>query len=227
MPNFEAEKIEKILNYKFKNVDLLKTAFTHSSYANDNNVLSNQRLEFLGDSILNFIVADFLYQNFDVEEGKMSKWRSKIVNSDSLSNIISNLKLDKYIILGKSIEKTTLSKSVLEDLFESIVGAIYLDGGLTKTKNFIKKCIDLNEAVEKKDTDYKTKLQEIVQKVKGSNLVYFTYEIPRQPGYFCAELYINDIFVARTTSTSKKQAQIECAKLALKNSNEITKILKQ
>ena len=115
---------------------------------------------------------------------------------------------------------------MLEDLFESIVGAIYLDGGLTKTKNFIKKCIDLNEAVEKKDIDYKTKLQEIVQKVKGSNLVYFTYEIPRQPGYFCAELYINDIFVARTTSTSKKQAQIECAKLALKNKEEITKILK-
>lgn len=226
MLNFEADKIEKILNYKFKDKNLLKTAFTHSSYANDNNIQSNQRLEFLGDSVLNFIVADFLYQNFDVEEGKMSKWRSKIVNCDSLSNVISKLKLEKYIILGKSIGNTTLSKSVLEDLFESIVGAIYLDGGLTKTKNFIKKCIDLNEAVEKKDTDYKTKLQEIVQKVKGSNLVYFTYEIPRQPGYFCAELYINDIFVARTTSTSKKQAQIECAKLALKNKEEITKILK-
>ena len=90
MLNFEADKIEKILNYKFKDKNLLKTAFTHSSYANDNNIQSNQRLEFLGDSVLNFIVADFLYQNFDVEEGKMSKWRSKIVNCDSLSNVIAN-----------------------------------------------------------------------------------------------------------------------------------------
>ena len=226
MPQFDVKKIEKIIHYSFKNKEILKTAFTHSSYANDNGVASNQRLEFLGDAILNFAVADSLYNNYDVEEGQMSKWRSKMVNSDNLSGIIETLKLDEFLLLGKSFSNQEKSKSIKEDLFESLVGAIYTDSSLEKAKRFIFRFINIKKSVKKKDVDYKTTLQELVQKVKGANLVYFTYEIPRQAGMFCSEIYINDIFIARSESTSKKQAQIDCAKLALKDKLELKKILK-
>ncbi|MBQ3214030.1 MAG: ribonuclease III [Clostridia bacterium] len=226
MLEFDIKKIEKIIHYGFKNKDNLKTAFTHSSYANEHNIKSNQRLEYLGDSILNFVVAEYLYNNFDVEEGQMSKWRSKMVNSDNLANIIETLGLDKYIMLGKSFGKNEPAKSIKEDLFESLVGAIYIDSSIEKAKRFIFRFIDIKKSVKKKDVDYKSLLQEEVQKVKGANLVYFTYEVPRQPGNFCAEIYINDIFVARSNSTTKKQAQIDCAKLALSEKAKLKQIIK-
>ena len=226
MLQFDVKKIEKIIHYTFKNKEILKTAFTHSSYANDNGVTSNQRLEFLGDAVLNFAVADYLYSNYDVEEGQMSKWRSKMVNSDNLSGIIETLKLDEYLLLGKSFSHQEKSKSIKEDLFESLVGAIYTDSSFEKAKRFIFRFINIKKSVKKKDVDYKSALQELVQKVKGANLVYFTYELPRQAGVFCAEIYVNDVFVARSESTSKKQAQIDCAKLALKNKAQLKEILK-
>ncbi len=226
MVEFETNKIEKIIHYSFKNKELLKTAFTHSSYANQNNVKSNQRLEYLGDSILNFVVADYLYNNFDVEEGQMSKWRSKMVNSDNLSSIIDNLGLDKYLLLGKSFASQEVAKSLKEDLFESIVGAIYLDTSIEKAKRFVFRFIDVKKSVRKKSIDYKTALQEEVQKVKGSNLVYITYELPNNPGNFCAEVYVNDIFISSSVSTTKKQAQIECAKIALQEKTTLKEALK-
>ena len=226
MADFDIKKIEKIIHYGFKDKENLKTAFTHSSYANEHGVKSNQRLEYLGDSILNFAVAEYLYNNFDVEEGQMSKWRSKMVNSDNLANIIETLELDKYLLLGKSFGKQEPAKSIKEDLFESLVGAIFIDSSLEKAKRFIFRFINIKKSVKKKDVDYKTVLQEEVQKVKGANLVYFTYEIPKQPGNFCAEIYINDVFVARSTGTTKKQAQIDCAKIALKDKVLLNQIIK-
>lgn len=226
MSDFDIKKIEKIIHYGFKDKENLKTAFTHSSYANEHGVKSNQRLEYLGDSILNFSVAEYLYNNFDVEEGQMSKWRSKMVNSDNLANIIETLELDKHLLLGKSFGKQEPAKSIKEDLFESLVGAIYVDSSLEKAKRFIFRFINIKKSVKKKDVDYKTVLQEEVQKVKGANLVYFTYEIPKQPGNFCAEIYINDVFVARSTGTTKKQAQIDCAKIALKDKVLLKQIIK-
>lgn len=226
MVDFDIKKIERIIHYGFKDKQILKTAFTHSSYANQNGVASNQRLEYLGDSILNFAVADYLYNNFDVEEGQMSKWRSKMVNSDNLSNIIDTLGLDKYLLLGSSFNKQEPAKSIKEDLFESLVGAIYLDSSLEKAKRFIFRFIDIKKSIKKKDLDYKSLLQEEVQKVKGANLVYFTYEMPQQPGVFCAEIYINDVFVSRSMNTTKKQAQIDCAKLALSDKISLKKVIK-
>jgi ribonuclease-3 len=129
-------------------------------------------------------------------------------------------------MLGKSFGKSEPSKSIKEDLFESLVGAIFVDSSLEKAKRFIFRFIDINKSVKKKDVDYKSLLQEEVQKVKGANLVYFTYEVPRQPGNFCAEIYINDVFVARSTSTTKKQAQIDCAKLALSEKAKLKEIIK-
>ena len=150
MPQFDTKKIEKIIHYSFKDKELLKTAFTHSSYANDVGVASNQRLEFLGDAVLNFAVADYLYNNYDVEEGQMSKWRAKMVNSDNLSGIIETLKLDEYLLLGKSFSRQEKSKSIKEDLFESLVGAIYTDSSIEKAKRFIFRFIDIKKSVKKK-----------------------------------------------------------------------------
>ena len=226
MELFDCKKIEKIIHYCFKDKNLLKTAFTHSSYANQNSVKSNERLEYLGDSILGFVVAEQLFNNFDVEEGQLSKWRSKLVNTDSLSNIIERLKLDEFLLLGGSFKNQPLTKSIKENLFESIVGAIYLDSSLDKTRRFITRFVDTSCVAKKDNFDYKSKLQELVQKTKGANLVYFTYENPLETGDFVAEVYINDIFVARTSSCSKKEAQMECAKLALNNQKLLDKILK-
>lgn len=224
--NFDEKKIEKIIHYGFKNKELLKTAFTHSSYANEKKVASNERLEFLGDAVLNMAVAEELYNNYNVEEGQMTKWRAKMVNSENLATIIEDLGLDKYLRVGKSYSSVDLSKSMKEDLFESIVGAIYTDTSFDKAKRFIFRFINTKKSVKKKDVDYKSALQELVQKHKGANLVYFTYEIPKNPGMFCAEVYINDVFVARTESESKKQAQVECAKLALLDKEKLSEIFK-
>ncbi len=222
---FDVKKIEKIIHYQFKNKNTLQTAFTHSSFANENNKKSNERLEFLGDSILNFLIAEELFNKFDEEEGKLSKWRAKMVNSDTLSTIIDQLGLHNFLLVGKSFKNKELTNSIKEDLFESIVGAIYIDSSLEKTKRFVFRFINLNKIVKQKDADYKSLLQEKVQKVKGSNLVYFTYEIPNQPDTFCAEVYINDVFVSRSIASNKKKAQMQCAKMALDNAKTIDKIL--
>ena len=225
--NYDEEKIEKIIHYNFKDKSLLKLAFTHKSFAFENKLESNERLEFLGDSVLNFVVAENLYQNFDAEEGKMTKWRSKIVSSKSLSDIVDSLRLSEFLIVGGSFKNQIATQSMKEDLFESLVGAIYIDAGLEKTKKFIFKFIDLKEKINKKDIDYKSILQEEVQKVKGANMVYFTYEMPSDNSKFCSELYINDIFICRSENFSKKLAQSDCARLALDDKEKLKEIIKQ
>lgn len=225
MLEFDDKKIEKIIHYSFKDKNLLKLAFTHSSFANQFNTLSNERLEFLGDSILNYIITDALYKTYSAPEGQLSKWRAKMVNSDNLSNIVSSLGLDKFILLGKSF-KEGATKSIKENLFETITAAIYLDSSMEKAKRFVLRFIDVENEENKQDIDFKSKLQEEVQKVRGSNLVYFTYENPKEKGNFCAEVYINDIFISRAFGKTKKNAQMECAKQALQDKNQIKNALK-
>lgn len=226
MGEIDYKKIEKIIHYGFKNKDILKTAFTHSSYANQHNVESYERYEYLGDSILNFVIADALFKNYENEqEGALTKWRAKLVNSENLSYIIKELDLEKFVLIGDSAKKQDFTKSMREDLFESIVGAIYLDSSLEKARRFILRFIDTTNMNNKKDIDYKSLLQEKIQGTRGANLVYFTYEDPIEKGRFCSEVYINDIFVARAFSRSKKNAQLECAKLALSDDKTLDKIL--
>jgi len=229
MPNniYDEEEIEKIIHYNFKDKTLLKLAFTHTSFAFENKISSNERLEFLGDAVLSFVVADYLYKNYDAPEGEMTKWRSKIVSSKNLCDIIDALKLNEYLMVGGSFKNQDVTQSMKEDLFESLVGALYIDAGLEKTKKFILKLIDFKNILKQKDINYKSILQEEVQKVKGANMVYFTYEIPDKKSNFCAELYINDIFVCRSISLSKKQAQVDCAKIALYDKEKLRKIINQ
>ena len=160
--------IEKKLGYKFKDRKLLKTALTHSSYANETSVESNERLEFLGDAVLGFVVARVLYDRYpDAAEGKLSKMRSAIVSRMNFAHYAQELKIDKQLLLGKGEENTggSLRQSNLAGAFESVIGAIFIDGGYRKVNSIItkllKNCLSGDQEIFK---DYKTKLQEVAQR---------------------------------------------------------------
>ena len=119
--------IEKIIGYHFKDENLLNMALTHSSYAHEHNMPCYERLEYLGDALVNFIVGEYLYSNFDLPAGQLTKYRACLVSTESFAKIIENLGLEQYILIGKSVQK--ISKSLLADIFESLLASIYLDGG--------------------------------------------------------------------------------------------------
>ena len=210
------------IGYKFRDDSILTTAFTHSSFAHQFSTSSNERLEFLGDAVLDFLVADYLYQKDDLVEGEMSKMRSFLVSSDSLSSAVNNMGLAEMLLIGDSLGGV-VTKSMQEDLFEAIVGAIYLDGGLLKAREFIFSHIDIDAV---KRVDYKTKLQEIVQKATCHEPQYVTDAEPKADGY-STKLYINDTFIIESTAHSKKESQIKCAKWALENINVVNIALKK
>ena len=169
------DKVYKVIGYEFKDSTLLDIAFSHSSYAHENKVSSNERLEFLGDSILGFVVSEFLYNNYNLPEGKLSKLKAQIVSACTLKDIIDNLDLFEYIKLGTSLinQHNTDFASIKADLFEALLGAVYLDGGIVEAKNFIYRFIELSTLVEQllnNNIDYKTTLQELVQQTKDAKL---------------------------------------------------------
>ena len=126
------EKLEKSINYKFKDVNILKNALTHISYANENNVESYERLEFLGDAIMEMVVSEYIYHNLNVDAGTLTKLRASLVSTENLYKISNNLKLSQYAIIGNSLK--ILSKKNTADLFESLIASVYLDGGLFEAK---------------------------------------------------------------------------------------------
>ena len=220
--NFIAEKIEKIIGYKFKDKNLLKTAFTHSSYSNENNCKSNERLEFLGDSVLGMIVTKKLYNDYKLSEGELSKFRQKLVSEQPLAFVIEELKLNDFLLKGKGESKNKFdSKAMKADLFEAIVGALFLDSGLLEAEKWVLSCLKsvFEEYSHTFDfEDAKTKLQE---KLVGSKIIYNTKKIDKS-GYFeykCS-LKINGIIVGRGVGHNKKQAEMQAASEAL---NKITK----
>ena len=133
-------KLEDSIGYKFNNINLLKQALTHSSYAYEQKVESYEKLEFLGDSILEFVSSEFLYRNYDnLKEGEMTKVRASVVCEESLSKVSKMHNFSDFLLLGKSeiLNNGSQRKAVLEDTFEAVVAAIYLDGGLEPAKKFI------------------------------------------------------------------------------------------
>ena len=212
--------IEKKLKYKFRDRKLLKTALTHSSYANECSVESNERLEFLGDAILGCVVAKVLYQMFpENSEGELSKLRSAIVSRTNFSRYAHLLKIDKQILLGKGEENTggRDRESNLAGTFEAIIGAIYIDGGYRKTFNIIsrlvKECIKNDEIF----SDYKTKLQEVSQKKFRQIPRYFVTleEGPPHNKRFHIKVEIASKVKGEGTGKNKKEAEQEAAKEAL------------
>ena len=168
------EELEKIIQYTFKNKKNIILALTHSSYANEyknKKLTSNERLEFLGDTVLNMIISEEIYTRYnDLSEGEMTKFRSNVICETSLAKCAKNLNIGKYLLLGKGEENTggRYRVSILSDAVEALIGALYLDAGLEMAKNFV--LAQMGEMIEKSIKgiifmDYKTQLQEILQKV--------------------------------------------------------------
>lgn len=214
------EKLEKLINHTFKDKSLLQTALIHSSYGHKYNCDDNERLEFLGDSILDFIVADYLYKELKFDEGKLTKIRADIVNYEYLGEVVNKNSFDKYLKVFPTNMNTSIS--IKSDVFEAILGAIYLDGGLNEAYNFVVKFLKLTPSRVKKlslnSSDYKTKLQELVQSKKGK----LEYKFIGQEGMpndmtFEVALYVNDKFITSAKGKSKQKSENACAQFALEN----------
>lgn len=221
------KQFEKKLEYTFQNIDLLNEALTHSSYANENrkkNIRYNERLEFLGDSVLSVIISDYLYNHLThMSEGELTKARASIVCEPSLAKCSIRLGVGESLSLGKGEEATggRNRASILADAFEAIIGAIYLDGGLESARKFVLKNLKdiIEDAIDGKIFhDYKTQLQEIVQ---GENAEKITYEIIGEEGpdhnkTFHVQVKIGEKIAGKGSGRNKKEAEQNAAKIALK-----------
>lgn len=214
--------IEDKLNYKFKCRDILQTALTHSSYANEHLVESNERLEFLGDAILGFLVAKELYSMFpDSCEGELSKLKGAIVSRANFSLYAKTLGIGEHMLLGKGEESTGGRErdSNLAGAFEAVVAAAYLDGGREKVFEFISKLV--KDYVEKGEifSDYKGKLQEVSQKKFHQMPEYsiMSEEGPLHDRRFHIKVKVASKFGGEGTGKSKKEAEQAAAKEALLN----------
>ncbi len=213
--------IEKKLGYKFRDEGILKTALTHSSYANETSVESNERLEFLGDAVLGFIVARVLYDLFpEAAEGKLSKMRSAIVSRMNFAHFAKELKIDKQILLGRGEEITGGRKrqSNLAGAFEAVIGAVYIDGGYRKVytivSRLLKDCLNGKEEIFK---DYKTRLQEIAQRQfkKVPKYKVVLEEGPPHDKCFHVEVKLGRRTIGKGIGSNKKQAEQAAAKEGL------------
>ena len=212
------------LGYKFQNITLLQNALTHSSFANErwhNSLLSNERLEFLGDSILGMAVAAYLYHNFpDRPEGDLTRMRADMVCETSLAAIAARLNLGEHLMLGHGEERFggRNRASILADAVESVIAAAYLDGGIEAARGIIERFVLCNvPATKLQNTDYKTSLQELVQQKKNQVLCYRLVgeSGPDHDKVFTAQVLLNDNVVGEGTGSSKKRAEQDAARVAL------------
>lgn len=216
-------KLEESIGYYFKDEAILKKALTHTSYAYENKIESNEKLEFLGDSILEYISSKYIYQNYPkLKEGEMTKVRATVVCEDSLYKVAKKHNFSDFLYLGKSQKSgnNNVRPAILADSVEAVIAAIYFDSGLEEAERFI---IDnLKDEIKKASAhvgmkDYKTVLQEKLQ-VHGS--VDIKYNIVKEVGpdhdkSFVAEVSCNDKILAQGAGKNKKSAEMEAAKNAL------------
>ena len=214
------EKLQDLIGYWFNDVSLLKEALTHSSYANENNTRSYERLEFLGDAVIELIVSDYIYNHLNFGAGDLTKLRASLVSTDYFKNIVCEIGLDKMAYKSKSLQQ--LSKKNIADLLESLLGAIYVDGGYDNAKKLVYKYIIKGEDnigfVLKNSIDYKTVLQELCQ----ANTDKFEYKVLSSSGLdhekvFEVGLYINEELVCAAKDRSIQLAEENCAQVYLKN----------
>lgn len=220
------KNLETAIGYRFGNISLLQNALTHSSYANEhwhNSLMSNERLEFLGDSVLGMVVATYLYTNFpDRPEGELTRMRADMVCEQALSAVADRIKLGDHLLLGHGEEQGGGRKrvSILADAVESVIAACFLDGGMDAAKGFIDRFILCDVPVTKlHNADYKTALQELVQKKKGQTLSYVLCgeSGPDHDKRFEVEVRLNDVVVGRGTGSSKKRAEQNAARDAMES----------
>ena len=198
--------------------ELKDLAFAHSSFANEKKIESNERIEFLGDTILGTIVGDYLYKHTKFNEGKMTKIRSKFVCTENLAMLAKKIKIENRIRLGKSF-KDKISDAVLADTIESMIGAIYLTYGLHSIQTAVLEALNVKELLKQgmRAQDYKSELQEFCQESK-MKLEYKCEKYLTKAGTenFRASTFVNKEFVAYGQGSTKKEAEQNSAKLALK-----------
>ena len=216
--NSRLETLEDNIGYHFKNKKLLSLALTHSSYANEHDIESNERLEFLGDAVLELSISEVLYNTISLDEGVLTKMRAKVVCESALDLYAEKIELNSFILLGKGEVLTggRTRPAIIADAFEALLGAIYLDGGLDNVKKIINNYIvpNMNNVLMSKD--YKSILQEKLQAEKRT----IRYEIVREEGpannkTFEAIVYMDEILMGRGIGKTKKEAQQQAAKSAL------------
>ncbi len=219
--------LEKRIKYIFDDISLLRTALTHSSYCNENRkkgaLVSNERSEFLGDSVLSIITAEFLYNKFpDADEGFLTRTRAALVCEDSLAVFSNKLRLGDFMLFGKGEAAVTGGrhrKSTLADAFEAVIAAIYLDGGMPAAKKFVLPFItEMLESVIKTGTeDYKSRLQRIVQQTPEEVLTYTLVgeDGPPHDRIFSYEVYLNSNLLGKGKGRSKREAEQVAAREAL------------
>lgn len=222
MENFEM--LEKNLKYSFKNKQLISQALTHSSFANEskNPRSSNERLEFLGDSVLSIIVSDHIYNNYEIAEGELTKLRASLVCEEALFDFATQLCLGDFVKLGKGEMQSGGNKrpSILSDAFEAVLAAIYLDGGIEPAREMVLRFVtdDLEHRSKISFKDYKTKLQEVIQKNPEERLEYVLSgeSGPDHAKQFEVEIKLNSNVIAKGCGKSKKAAEQDAAHGALK-----------
>nr|WP_300095435.1 ribonuclease III [Sedimentibacter sp.] len=229
----ELNEFEKIIGYSFKNIEILEKSLTHSSYSNEDKSYSkvnNERLEFLGDAVLSITVSRFIFDKFpEYPEGDLTKLRSQVVCEDTLSLVAANLKIGRFLLLGKGEEASggRERKSILADAVEAIIAAIYIDGGYRKAEEFVldnlTKYIQL--AVKGKIvTDFKSYLQEYYQSKSQSCKIRYVVtkeEGPDHEKMFHVNVLVNKTVVGKGTGKSKKLAEQDAAKNALMSEGQL------
>jgi len=219
--------LEEAIKYHFKNQQYLVRALTHSSYSNENKKekpKNNERLEFLGDSVLGLVISEYLFSHYhQLEEGQLTKIRAKIVCEASLGEASKVLKLGEYMLFGRGEELTGGRErmSILADAFEALIAAIYLDGGMECVKTVVLGQLGsvIEAAVQGKlFVDYKTRLQEIIQVQKGNRIKYeiIKEEGPDHAKVFHTEVRLNDEIIGVGSGSSKKESEQAAAKEGLK-----------
>ena len=222
--------LEKKLGYTFRDRKLLEAALYHSSFANEHRgsgIRSNERLEFLGDSVLGMVTADYLYRKHpDLPEGDLTRIRAALVCEESLHEVAQSLDLGSYLKLGRGEESGggRQRPSILADATESVFAAVYLDGGLEEARAIIHRVLldkEREEAVEERRRDYKTALQELVQQKKNQVLSYALVgqSGPDHDKQFEVSVSLNGREVGRGVGSSKKRAEQDAARVALEAMN--------
>ena len=224
------EKLEERLGYTFQNRRLLENALTHSSYANENKAKgesSNERLEFLGDSVLGMVVADHLYRNHpDMPEGELTRTRSALVCEDSLVEVAGQLELGQYLKLGRGEDAGggRQRPSIQADAVEAVIAAVYLDGGIGSARKLITRFILTNNRREQEGVirDFKTALQELVQRESGQVLTYHLLgeSGPDHAKVFSVAVELNGKPLGAGEGRSKKEAEQAAAKAAVEKLTE-------
>lgn len=223
----ELELLEKNIEVTFKNKEILRQAVVHRSYLNEHPDFAsghNERLEFLGDAVLELVVTEFLYNNFDNPEGELTNWRASLVNAKMLSGIAKDLGIEDFLYLsrGESKDKDTKARQyILANAIEAVIGAIYQDRGWDEVKNFIHHyiIIHLDTILENQlYIDPKSHFQELAQEKIGvtPNYKVLKEEGPDHAKNFTVAVYLEKEEVARGEGTSKQEAQTEAAREAIK-----------